>query len=171
MAPGGPANIPPSLPGAETTSWPVLLLAVAVAGGLGTLARFGLATAVAAWAQRGVLEQASVRNGFLGGVPGAAPMGTLAVNAVGCLVFGLLWGWTANRESVAGWATPELRLIVLTGFLGAFTTFSTFAFETTHLLRHGHNAAALLNVLVQNVVGLTLAFLGFVVAAKLFAPE
>ncbi|MEM7578010.1 MAG: CrcB family protein [Planctomycetota bacterium] len=163
-----PAEI--SAPG--TTSWPVLLLAVAVAGGLGTLARFGLAMAVGRCFSRSETTTATgPLHGFLGGVPGASPVGTLAVNALGCLMFGLVWGWTAHRDNVAGWATPELRLIVLTGFLGAFTTFSTFAFETTHLLRHGQTGAALLNVLIQNVVGLTFAFGGFALASRLFVAE
>ncbi|MEM8783098.1 MAG: CrcB family protein [Planctomycetota bacterium] len=162
----GSADIP-TVPG---TPLPLLLLAVAAAGGLGTLARFGLAMAVGRWFTPAQARPGTL-HGFLGGVPGASPAGTLAVNALGCLLFGLLWGWTAQRESVSGWATPELRLVVLTGFLGAFTTFSTFAFETTHLLRHGHAGAALLNAALQNAVGITLAFVGFVLASRAFGPE
>lgn len=154
------------------TAWPVLLLAVAIAGGLGALARFALAAAVgrcAAWFVRP--EPAGWFSGLVGGVPGAAPLGTLVVNAVGCLLFGLIWGWTATREGILGFTTPEVRVVVLTGFLGAFTTFSTFAFETTHLLRHGHAAAALLNVLLQNAVGLTLAFVGLTLASRIFGQD
>ncbi|MEM1445935.1 MAG: CrcB family protein [Planctomycetota bacterium] len=163
---------PAEMSNTAATPWPVLLLAVAVAGGLGTLARFGLGTAVGRWfAPASNAAPTGPMHGFLGGVPGASPVGTLTVNAAGCLLFGLLWGWTAQREQFATWTTPELRLMVLTGFLGAFTTFSTFAFETTHLMRHGHTAAALLNLLVQNAVGLTLAFAGFAIAARWFVAD
>lgn len=159
-------------PAHTPTAWPVLLLAVAIAGGLGTLARFGLALAIGrcgGWLARP--DQPGWSFGLVGGVPGAAPLGTLVVNALGCLLFGLLYGWTTTREGILGFTTPEVRVVVLTGFLGAFTTFSTFAFETTHLLRHGHAAAALLNVLLQNAVGLTLAFVGLTLASRIFGQD
>ena len=54
--------------------------------------------------------------------------------------------------------------MVLTGFMGAFTTFSTFIFETTELMRGGQQAAALLNLAGQNVVGLACLFLGLALA-------
>ena len=124
-----------------------LLLAVAGAGALGTLARYG----VSSWVARLHAEDTVI-----------APLGTLAVNAMGCFCFGLVWAWAAARVD----ASPELRMVVLTGFLGAFTTFSTFGFETMHLLRTGAWAWALGYVLLQCVAGVTLAFAGYALAAR-----
>jgi CrcB protein len=57
--------------------------------------------------------------------------------------------------------SPEMRLFILIGLLGGFTTFSTFGFETFALLRDGVFAAALANVLVQVIMGITAVWLGF----------
>lgn len=117
---------------------PLALALLALAGGLGTLARFGLAT----------LVQRAAGSGF--------PAGTFAVNVLGCLLFGFLWSLFENRLDPVG----EWRLIVLTGFLGGFTTFSSYVFETGAQLRAGNFATAGLNLLGQNAVGLACLFLG-----------
>jgi len=125
------------------------LLLLAAAGGTGTLARYALHAATHRWlfpAPRGVF-----------------PWGTLAVNAVGCLLFGLIFGWTESRAPLA----PTARLILLTGFLGAFTTFSTFAHDTVHLVRGGSPGLALAHLGVQNFLGLALAAGGFVLGSRL----
>jgi CrcB protein len=103
---------------------------LAVAGAVGTLARFGLQALV----QRG-------RPGF--------PYGTLAVNLLGCLLFGLVWALGEGRQVLA----PSARQVVLVGFMGSFTTFSSFAFETTLLLEAGEIALAAANVVVSNAAG------------------
>jgi CrcB protein len=121
------------------------LILLAGAGAAGALCRYGLA----GFAQRLAGER--------------FPLGTLAVNLLGCLVFGLVWGWLENR---AGFS-PQTRAVVLTGFLGAFTTFSTFAFETATLLQGGQIAAAALNVTVQTVLGVALVFVGLALARSL----
>ena len=59
------------------------------------------------------------------------PLGTMAVNLLGCLLFGFVWGYLEGRVGLS----PQTRTIVLTGFMGAFTTFSTYAFETVTLVR------------------------------------
>ena len=61
------------------------------------------------------------------------PWSTFAVNIVGCLIMGLLSGLAERLE----WFTPQVRLLLLTGLLGGFTTFSAFGLETVHLLRRG----------------------------------
>ena len=70
------------------------------------------------------------------------PYGTLAVNVLGCFVMGLLSGF-ANKKFLIG---EDLKLLLMVGFCGAFTTFSTFIFETDNLLKDGEFAHAALNV-------------------------
>ncbi len=77
------------------------------------------------------------------------PWGTAIVNVLGCLVFGLVWGVSENRMGLQ----PEHRLIVLVGFVGSFTTFSTFIFEVGMQVRDNQWFAVLGNMVGQNVVG------------------
>ena len=114
------------------------LIYLSVAGACGTLARYGLA-------------------GLVQRVAGASfPWGTASVNGLGCLLFGVIW--TLTSERFAGGA--EVRIILLTGFMGAFTTFSTFVAESGHLFADGQHWYGLGNILLQNGVGLVLFFLG-----------
>ncbi len=115
---------------------------MALAGAVGTLARYSVAAAV---------------HRFWGT---AFPWGTLAVNALGCFLFGLVWALTEERLATSG----ESRLIVLTGFMGAFTTFSTFAFETGALMKDAQWMLAAVNLAAQNVLGVACVFLGFAVS-------
>ena len=78
------------------------------------------------------------------------PFGTLLVNVIGCFLIGLFYGLSETRITI----TPELRLFVAIGFLGAFTTFSSFGNETVNLVRSGDLGSALLNVSGNNVLGL-----------------
>ncbi|MBI9080623.1 MAG: fluoride efflux transporter CrcB [Pseudodesulfovibrio sp.] len=84
------------------------------------------------------------------------PIGTVTVNLFGCLLFGAVWGFFENRMLPGS----EVRLLVLTGFMGAFTTFSTYMFETAELVKYGQMAMALLNVVGQSVAGLVLVLAG-----------
>ncbi|GAB6165134.1 fluoride efflux transporter CrcB [Thermostilla marina] len=125
--------------------WQTILI-IAAAGACGTVCRYLLATA----AQN---------------LTGSAdfPWGTLTVNALGCFLFGLIWMLAEDRLLISG----HTRFIVLTGFMGAFTTFSTFAFETGQFLRDAQYGAALANLTVQNVLGLACVFLGIAVGKML----
>ena len=114
------------------------LLLLGLAGAAGTLARFGLHGLVQRLAQTDL------------------PVGTLAVNALGSFVFGLIWPLAEDRLLMS----PETRGIVLIGFMGAFTTFSTFAFETGQLAREAQWAAAMGNIVAQNTLGIGLFLLG-----------
>jgi CrcB protein len=76
---------------------------------------------------------------------------------VGCLLFGLIWSASETRMLVS----PQARVFFLTGFMGAFTTFSTFAFESSQLMRDSQWIAAAANILSQNVLGFGFAVVGF----------
>lgn len=101
----------------------------------------------------------------IGRIPCAAcpPLGTLFVNALGCLLIGLLAGLAESR----GFFALEARLFLLIGLLGGFTTFSAFGLESFELLRLGNWPMALGNVAAQIFVGLAAVWGGFLLA-KLF---
>ena len=93
-------------------------------------------------------------NGATGGA--AFPYGTLAVNAVGCLVIGLVAGlWDGHRPLSA-----EAQAFLIVGVLGGFTTFSAFGIETVRLLRDGAYVAGAANVALQLGVGLAAVVVG-----------
>lgn len=85
------------------------------------------------------------------------PYGTLVVNVLGCLVIGLAGGLAESRQLFG----PELRVFLLIGVLGGFTTFSSFAFESLALARDAEVARAFANVAAQVVLGLAAAWLGY----------
>jgi CrcB protein len=86
---------------------------------------------------------------------GGFPWGTMAVNISGSLALGLLVGWVLTQG-----LPPALRLVLGTGFLGAYTTFSTWMFETLRLLERGERSLALLNVVGSWLAGTAAAALG-----------
>ncbi len=106
---------------------------IALAGGLGTLARYGVTG----------LFQTREGNGF--------PWGTFAVNAAGCLIFGFVLAAADTRLAMS----PQARAAVFVGFLGAFTTFSTFISETHGLVLDAGLVLAGANLLGQTLVGFT----------------
>lgn len=114
------------------------LALLALAGAIGALARYGLS---------GIAQQACGEK---------FAWGTLAVNAVGCFLFGLVWTLAEDRLIISG----QTRVILLTGFMGAFTTFSTFAFETSEYIRDSQWMLATANLAGQNVLGLICVLLG-----------
>jgi fluoride exporter len=114
------------------------LVWLAAAGALGTLARFGLVTVMQRW----------LGEGF--------PWGTLAVNVLGCFLFGLIFPLAEERLVIS----TETRLIILMGFMGAFTTFSTLVAETGWMLEGRQWLLAALNFGAQNVLGFVCLFLG-----------
>ncbi len=91
---------------------------------------------------------------------GVFPWGTLTVNVTGCLILGLLTG--AAQE-----LPKDLVVLAGTGICGAFTTFSTFSFETTRLLEEGALPQAGLNALVSLVLGAAAAAAGFALGGAL----
>lgn len=112
------------------------------AGGVGTVSRYLLQGAV----------QHATSPSF--------PYGTVVVNLVGCFAFGLVWSLAEERFAIG----PEARTVVLVGFVGSFTTFSTFAFESLEQLRDRELLFLLTNVGIQVVLGMVLVYCGIVVA-------
>ena len=121
------------------------VLLIALAGLVGTVARFGLS---------GMMAK---RYGE------AFPSGTLLVNLLGCFFAGLFYQLFEDRLSM----NEGVRAVLMIGFLGGFTTFSAFGLQTFELLKDGALGLAMLNMLVSNVAGLCLVWVGYSVA-KLF---
>jgi len=114
------------------------VLAIAAGGALGAVLRWYVA-------------------GFVQRLSGSAfPWGTLTVNILGSFVLGFLFVWLLERSSVG----ELMRLALTVGFLGAFTTFSTFSVETARLLQEGALTMALGNILAQVLICVGLAWLG-----------
>jgi CrcB protein len=121
------------------------VVGIAVAGALGALARYGL---------EGVVSRRS---------PGAFPWGTFVVNVTGAFVLGFLFTLMTERLETAPW----LRSTMTIGFLGAYTTFSTLAFESYRLGEDGAWALAAANVLGSMAAGLVAVYLGIVAGRAL----
>ena len=109
-----------------------------VAGAVGALSRYALAD----------LVQRHASAGF--------PFGTLAVNLVGCLLAGFLLEVLERQITIS----PEARVALMVGFMGAFTTFSTYLVETAGLLRDGEWVFASLNFAAQNLGGFAALLIG-----------
>jgi len=88
------------------------------------------------------------------------PLGTLAVNLIGCLVIGFL----SQLAETRGIFTPEARAFIFIGILGGFTTFSTFGNESMNFLRDGENLPAFLNIGAHIFAGLAAIWLGRTIA-------
>ena len=89
------------------------------------------------------------------------PLGTFTANLIGCFLIGFLW---ATFESTR--LANEWRLFIFTGFLGGFTTFSTFARETTQLLKVGEWKTAVAYLGLSNILGILLVVAGYMLAGK-----
>ncbi|MDE2023296.1 MAG: fluoride efflux transporter CrcB [Gammaproteobacteria bacterium] len=120
-------------------------LAVAVGGAIGCCARLGVSQAVHAVYGRDF------------------PLATLIINVLGCLLMGFLFFATLERLNVSS----VMRAAILTGGLGGFTTFSTFAMESLLLIENGETARAALYLVLSVVLGLTAAFLGAYIARSI----
>ena len=83
---------------------------------------------------------------------------------LGSLVFGAIWAVTETRVDLS----DQVRLVLLVGFMGGFTTFSSFAFETTQLMNNSGWLVAAGNIALQNVLGIA-AVLGGIALGRLLA--
>jgi CrcB protein len=121
--------------------WTMKIFLVMLGGSLGALSRFGVS----------LLATSLFGTSF--------PWGTLIVNLSGCFLIGLSFS-LAERSS---FMNPSVRLFFVTGYLGALTTFSTFALETVNSMRGETHLVTGANFLSNNVIGGTLVFLGMCV--------
>ena len=118
------------------------LILIGLAGFAGTVLRYGLS----GWTARRFGE--------------TFPLGTLAVNLVGCFLAGLLFYLMFDRYLV----NQTIRTVVIIGLLGGFTTFSSFGLQTFTLLRDGETGLALLNIAASNLGGLLMVWVGYSLA-------
>ncbi|MDR0629886.1 MAG: fluoride efflux transporter CrcB [Treponema sp.] len=116
-------------------------IAVLIGGGMGAAARYGSSRLITTlWVR-------------------PFPLGTFCVNALGSFMIGFLFQ-TFESSRVPGVIRGELRLLLITGFLGGYTTFSSYALETIRLFSAGQVKQGLLNIVVNNLAALVLAGLG-----------
>ncbi len=115
------------------------VLLIAGGGACGALARYGVA----------LLMQRLFGTRF--------PFGTLAANLTGCLLIGIAFALATERAVLS----PGSRLALMVGFLGAFTTFSTYALESVNLARTGEYGLLIGNLLLNNVGGAVLVLFGY----------
>ena len=87
----------------------------------------------------------------------AFPWGVFTANMVGSFLFGVIWSFMEER----GWVAENVRMFILVGFMGAFTTFSTFAFDNMMLARAANWSWFAWNVVLTNAAGLALVYAGF----------
>lgn len=125
----------------------LLVLLVGLGGGLGAMARYWVSGLVQDWTRSA-----------------AFPYGTLVVNVVGCFIIGGL----AYLSEACGLLTPEALLLLITGFLGGFTTFSTFGNEILALARGGEAGPALGNIAGHLALGLGAVWTGWVLAQRVW---
>jgi CrcB protein len=124
------------------------VLLVAIGGATGSAARYATGVALGRW------------------LGAAYPFGTLTVNVLGGLAMGLVMGWLGGRQG----ADPDrLRLLLGTGFLGGFTTFSAFSLETVRMIERRDLGQAFGYVMVSVAASIAAVLLGLVLARRLSA--
>lgn len=122
----------------------MLIFAVAVAGALGALTRWGVSSLMAAW------------------LGPRWPWGTLAVNAAGCFLLGVLM----EEGGRLHWLTAEVRLTLAVGFIGTLTTFSTWQLDTWKIAERGEMLAAAGNLAINIALGFALLWAGAALASR-----
>jgi fluoride exporter len=118
------------------------LILLALAGAVGTLARFEVGN---------LIDKAWV----WGKLPGKLPNGILTVNILGCFVYGLVTALAENHK-----VSPQTKFYLLTGFVAAFTTFSTFMFKEHEFLMEDYLRVAGLYIVLGLALGLAAVFVG-----------
>lgn len=123
------------------------VLYVGLAGLVGTIARYLIATGV----------DKNLNSRF--------PFGTIVVNIAGCFLAGLLFALFRERLQVS----ETVIAVVMIGFLGGFTTFSAYALQTFNFFEAGETSVALTNLLVSNLLGLLAVWAGYAVGGMVQA--
>ena len=117
---------------------------VFIGGGLGSIARFLIGKAYASWQP-------------------VFPFATLTSNFLSCVILGLVMMFSVERVNIS----YELKLLLITGFCGGFSTYSSFTFETIQLFKTGQHTLAFSNIALNFVLSVSGFYLGSI-AAKLF---
>ncbi|PYS51770.1 MAG: fluoride efflux transporter CrcB [Acidobacteria bacterium] len=120
-------------------------LAVALGGAVGAVARYYLG------------------NSFLSRVAAPFPTATFVINVTGSFILGFFLTLATERINIS----PHLRLAIAVGFVGAYTTFSTFEYETAKLMEERGYLLAFLNVTLSFIVGFAAVWSGIIAARKL----
>lgn len=123
------------------------LLYIFLGGGLGAVSRYGISVSVQTLAENSRLHR--------------FPIGILSCNLLGCFLIGLIYGWVLSQNNQhPTWLHP----LIVTGFLGGFTTFSTFSLDTHNLFSQSPLLATM-NILVSVIGGFLALWLGFKLTA------
>lgn len=117
-------------------------LFVAIGGAFGAISRFAVSNWVAEW------------------LGSTLPYGTFVANITGALFLGFIMTLATEQARVSS----DMRLLIATGFIGAYTTFSTFTWESMQLLTHGRLWDGILNIALSLIVGLLAILAGTVLA-------
>ena len=112
------------------------ILLVFLGGGIGSLARYGISEIV----------RFNFKSSF--------PIATLCANILSCLILALMVGMFSGKMEV----NPAIRTLIVVGFCGGFSTFSTFSFETVELMRSGNIMFAIANILISVTVCVALVY-------------
>ena len=115
------------------------VLIVGLGGFLGSISRY--------------LLQSAIVNRFIT----IFPIGTFSINIIGSLMIGLIFGLSERYQ----WMTQEWRLFLAIGFMGSFTTFSTFAFDNLQLIKDGNYMQLFWYTVLSFAVGVALAWVGY----------
>lgn len=125
------------------------LIVVAVGGAFGAIARYWL-------------------GGWINSrLPMQFPLGTFVINVTGSFMIGFFLTLISQRLTIH----PNWRMLVAVGFVGAYTTFSTFEYETLKLIEEGNIPSAALNIILSVILGFIAVWLGVVAARKLYIPH
>jgi len=121
------------------------IILVALGGGLGSVCRFLISVALPKF----TLTSPWVVTSF--------PLATFVINISGCFLVGLISAYFNEHSNLS----PNLKLLLIMGFCGGFTTFSTFAFEKVNLIQNGNYTTFFLYVFSSIIIGILAVFLGF----------
>ncbi len=114
------------------------ILVVALGGAFGSVFRYLLAASIPTWLGRIYL------------------WGTFSVNVIGSLIIGMAWAFFEKHTLLINW-----KLFIIVGFLGGFTTFSSFSLESINLFKEGHIRLMLLYIIATNITAIVSALIGY----------